>query len=485
MHPIFSIKVTLLSTEVGFVTFLITVKCRLYCNASLFINSERFIHLKIIHTSDWHLGQHFMGKSRQPEHQAFLDWLLELAVEHMVDAIIVAGDIFDTGSPPSYARELYNQFIVSLQATGVHLVILGGNHDSVAMLSESKSLLSYLNTHVIPGAMANPEEQVLLLKGANKEPIGLICAIPFLRARDIVMSLEGQSGAEKQHNLQMAISGHYQAVFAHAKEKQITLGGSIPIIATGHLTTVGAKTSESVRDIYIGTLDAFPSSAFPPAAYIALGHIHRHQKVGGSEHIRYCGSPIPLSFDELSNDKQVLIVEFKGAELKSVSEHKIPRFQAMHLIKGDLNEIEAEVKRLAPLYKTNQPAWLDIEVTTQDFLQDLQQRIQTLIEGFPLEVLLLRRARTNRQVGLVQENKETLHELTVKDVFERRLALEDWQGEEEEAKLKRLHQAFDEVVDALQQARVSERLQSEIKNDSLSENQNADIEAEIQVDQSK
>jgi exonuclease SbcD len=420
--------------------------------------------LKIIHTSDWHLGQHFMGKSRQPEHQAFLDWLIELALEHKVDVIIVAGDIFDTGSPPSYARELYNQFIVALQRTGVQLVILGGNHDSVAMLSESKSLLSYLNTHVIPGALANPNDQVILLEGANdanREPIGLICAIPFLRARDIVMSVEGQSGKDKQHSLQAAISGHYQAVYAHAKERQKSLGGVIPIIATGHLTTVGAKTSESVRDIYIGTLDAFPSSAFPPAAYIALGHIHRHQKVGGTEHIRYSGSPIPLSFDELSNDKQVLIVEFEGAQLKTVSEQKIPRFQAMHLIKGDLNDIEAEINRLAPLYETNKPAWLDIEVSTQDFLQDLQQRIQTLVENLPLEVLLLRRTRTNRQESLAQENKETLHELSVKDVFERRLALEDWQGEAQEAQFTRLHHAFDEVVAALAQADPHEHIQRE------------------------
>jgi len=433
--------------------------------------------LKIIHTSDWHLGQHFMGKSRQPEHQAFLDWLIELAVEQKVDVIIVAGDIFDTGSPPSYARELYNQFIVALQATGVHLVILGGNHDSVAMLGESKSLLSYLNTHVIPGALTNLEEQVILVEDINKEAIGLICAIPFLRARDIVMSVEGQSGSDKQLSLQMAISEHYQAVYAHAKERQKALGGSIPIIATGHLTTVGAKTSESVRDIYIGTLDAFPSSAFPPAAYIALGHIHRPQKVGGSEHIRYCGSPIPLSFDELSNDKQVLIVEFNGAELKTVSEQKVPRHQPMHLIKGDLDEIEAEITRLAPLYEISKPAWLDIEVSTQDFLQDLQQRIQTLVEGLPLEVLLLRRARTNRQVGLAQENKETLHELTVKDVFERRLALEDWQGGEQEAKLKRLHQAFDEVVAELEQPNVSESVQIE--------SQNVMIETEKQVEADK
>ena len=101
--------------------------------------------MRILHTSDWHLGQNFYSKSRAAEHQAFLDWLLETAQSHQVDAIIVAGDIFDTGSPPSYARELYNRFVVNLQQTGCHLVVLAGNHDSVATLNESRDILAFLN----------------------------------------------------------------------------------------------------------------------------------------------------------------------------------------------------------------------------------------------------------------------------------------------------------------------------------------------------
>lgn len=405
--------------------------------------------MKIIHTSDWHLGQHFMGKSRQSEHQQFLSWLLQLAQVKKVDAIIVAGDVFDTGSPPSYARELYNQFVVALNPTGIKLIILGGNHDSVAMLSESKDLLAQLNTHVIPGASQQVADQVLVIKSVQGEALGIVCAVPFLRARDITVSFEGQSGAEKQKGLQQAISNHYQAIFDCAEQKRKALGGELPVIATGHLTTVGAKSSESVRDIYIGTLDAFPASAFPPADYIALGHIHRAQKVGGSEHIRYCGSPIPLSFDELSSDKQVLLVEFEKDALKRVDAHVVPRFQPMYLIKGNLDEIESQIRVLAGQHDSDQPAWLDIEVSTQDFLNDLQQRIQLLVEELPLEVLLLRRARVNRQVAQGQQNKETLHELSPQDVFERRLALEDWSSEEQQQKLIRLHQAFDEVIDEL------------------------------------
>jgi exonuclease SbcD len=410
-------------------------------------------NFKLIHTSDWHLGQYFMGKSRQAEHKQFLSWLIATAESKKVDAIIVAGDIFDTGSPPSYARELYNQFIVQLQPTGIHLIILGGNHDSVAMLGESKALLACLNTHVIPGVLDDVNNQVITLTNANAEPQAIVCAIPYLRPRDILKSIAGQSGSEKQQSLQQAISDHYQSIYLLAKEEQSRVlkesNKQVPIIATGHLTTVGAKTSESVRDIYIGSLDAFPSSAFPPADYIALGHIHRTQKIGNCEHIRYCGSPIPLSFDELNNDKIILIAEFHNGALTQVEPEKIPRFQPMHLIKGDLKSIESEIKTLATQYDAALPAWLDIEVSTQDYLNDLQQRIQLMVEELPLEVLLLRRARKQRLQSLEAEAKITLQELTPQDVFARRLELEDWSDEEQQLKKARVTKAFDDVLNSL------------------------------------
>ncbi len=108
--------------------------------------------MRILHTSDWHLGQHFMGKSRQAEHQALIDWLLSQVDAHAVDAVLIAGDIFDTGAPPSYARELYSQLVVRLHHAGVALLLLGGNHDSVATLGESSALLACLSTTVVAAA---------------------------------------------------------------------------------------------------------------------------------------------------------------------------------------------------------------------------------------------------------------------------------------------------------------------------------------------
>ncbi|MBH2892954.1 exonuclease subunit SbcD [Serratia marcescens] len=402
--------------------------------------------MRLIHTSDWHLGQYFFTKSRAAEHQAFLNWLIEQVDQQQVDALIVAGDLFDTGSPPSYARELYNRFVVELQRTGCQLVVLGGNHDSVATLNESRELLSCLNTTVIASAQGAPEQQIVVLNHRDGQPGAVLCAIPFLRPRDLLTSRAGESGAQKQQALQEAIAEHYQPLYQAACARRDQLGQPLPIVATGHLTTVGVTTSDSVRDIYIGTLDAFPAQAFPPADYIALGHIHRAQNVAKSEHIRYSGSPIPLSFDELGKAKSVFLVDFADGALQRVETLTIPQFQPMQLIKGDLAEIERQLRQFAD-YAGELPVWLDIEVATQDYLSDIQRRIQLMADALPVEVVLLRRSKEQRRQAIAQQDKETLNELSVNEVFERRLAQE---ADMPEARQRRMHQLFRQVVEAVQ-----------------------------------
>ena len=380
--------------------------------------------MRILHTSDWHLGQHFMGKTRQAEHQAFCAWLIEQVRLHAVDALLIAGDVFDTGAPPSYAREQYNRFIVELRSTGCELVVLGGNHDSVAMLGESKTLLAQLDTRVIPGVCEDLSEQLLVLKKRDGTPGALLCAIPFIRPRDVLQSQAGQSAQDKQLSLQQAIQQHYQALYALAETRRAELGGELPIIATGHLTTVGASASESVREIYVGSLEAFPTSAFPPAAYIALGHIHRPQKVGGLEHIRYCGSPIPLSFDEAKQQKEVLLVELDGSGLRSVTALPVPRLQPLLSVRGSLKELQQAIAEAAQQGSSELPVWLEVQVSSDDYLSDLQQRIAALCEGLSVEVLRIRRERGNAVAALQGQAKETLDELSVEEVFAQRLSSE-------------------------------------------------------------
>jgi len=394
--------------------------------------------MRILHTSDWHLGQNFYSKSRAAEHEAFLNWLLEMAQTHLVDAIIVAGDIFDTGSPPSYARELYNRFVVNLQKTGCHLVIVAGNHDSVATLNESREILAFLNTTVVASAGHGPQ----ILRKRDGTPGAVLCPIPFLRPRDVMKSQAGLSGMEKQQQLLTAITHYYADQYTAAC--QLRGDSVLPIIATGHLTTVGASKSDAVRDIYIGTLDAFPAQHFPAADYIALGHIHRAQKIGGCEHIRYCGSPIPLSFDETGKSKCVHLVSFDHGKLSAVESLDVPITQPLAVLKGDLAAIAAQLEQWRGVKQTP-PVWLDIEIATEEYLHDMQRKIQRLTEDLPVEVLLVRRSRELREKLLANSLRETLSELRVEEVFERRLAQETL----DDAQRARLNELFSHALHAL------------------------------------
>ncbi|EOI2315709.1 MULTISPECIES: exonuclease subunit SbcD [Proteus] len=404
--------------------------------------------MRIIHTSDWHLGQYFFTKTRAQEHQQFLDWLLAQIREQQVDAVIVAGDIFDTGSPPSYARELYNRFVVAIRDTQCQLIILGGNHDSVATLNESKSLLACLNTTVIANVHTETPQAPIILYQKNHTPGALLCAIPYLRPRDMINSKSGQSGADKQGALKEAIADYYQRQYQAALDLRKQLNINIPIIATGHLTTIGASVSDSVREIYIGTLEAFNATLFPPFDYIALGHIHRPQRVNKSGHIRYSGSPIPLSFDESAQQKSVCLIDFEQDKLAEMTLLPIPEFQLLRTLSGSLQEIATQLEKLATQYnEMDTTIWLDIEVSTQDYLSDIQTRIQELTQSPLFEVIVLRRARKQRQ-ALMQNEKETLTELTVYDVFERRLAQHQFETEEDKTRLTTL---FKQAVEMAEQ----------------------------------
>ncbi|WP_115719901.1 exonuclease subunit SbcD [Gallaecimonas mangrovi] len=397
--------------------------------------------MRILHTSDWHLGQHFMGKTRQMEHQALINWLLNQVTELEVDAVLIAGDIFDTGTPPSYARELYNQLVLGMKARQCQLMVLAGNHDSVAVLEESQALLGALGTQVVATVADNNEQQLFSLFNRDHKAEATLCAIPFLRPRDLLQSEAGQDGQQKQLSMQAAISEHYQQLYDAAKAR------GLPVVMTGHLTTVGASASESVREIYVGSLEAFPTSAFPAADYIALGHIHRPQKVGGLEHIRYSGSPIPLSFDEARQQKQMLLVELNSQGLSGVTAIDIPLFQPLASIGCDVSDIRSQVSDLVVSLEPGQRLWLELVLKSQHYLSDLQTRVAEQLDGLAVDLLRLRRDR-QQSPGIARQQQETLDELNPEEVFARRLASEDLDDELNFALVERYQATLAELKEA-------------------------------------
>ena len=415
--------------------------------------------MKIIHTSDWHLGQSFINQSRKHEHAAFLAWLIGQVKCHEVDAVIVAGDIFDTTTPPSYAREMYHDFITQLHALNCTLVLLGGNHDSVAMLNESLPLLRALGTHMIPNSLATPEEQVVQLVNPQSGAIeAIVCAIPFLRPRDLVVAQSGEDDLSKQARFKAAIIAHYADVYQAAVDKRTALGVNIPIIATGHLTAVGIQSSESERSIYVGTLENYPKEAFPPADYIALGHIHRPQVVSKSRHIYYSGSPIALSFDELGVDKRVMLVEFTNTPdtdtthannepkfTPTLNSITIPRFQPMQELQGKLDEIQAQLLTF-PLTSEAQdalPTWLLIKLTDANSIQNVANTIAEFAQDRHVVITKIMRIRSPQEQALRAQHNEVLTQLAPEDVFDKRLESET---ELNEAQRAHLNTTFHDIV---------------------------------------
>ena len=413
--------------------------------------------MKIIHTSDWHLGQSFINQSRKHEHAAFLAWLIAQVQTQEVDAVIVAGDIFDTTTPPSYAREMYHQFVTQLHALNCTLVLLGGNHDSVAMLNESLPLLRALGTHMIPNSLATPAEQIVPLSNRQTGAIeAIVCAIPFLRPRDLVVAQSGEDDLSKQARFKAAITDHYANVYQAALNKRKSLGLTIPIIATGHLTAVGIKPSESERSIYVGTLENYPKEAFPPADYTALGHIHRPQAVSNSQHIYYSGSPIPLSFDELGVDKRVMLVEFANTSDATHVNHEpkftphlrsitVPRFQPMQELEGKIEEIKAQLLTypLANEAETALPTWLLIKLTDANSIQNIANTIAEFAQDRHVVITKIMRIRSPQEQALRAQHHEVLTQLSPNDVFAKRLESET---ELNDSQRTELNTTFNDII---------------------------------------
>ncbi|MDD4458087.1 MAG: exonuclease subunit SbcD, partial [Syntrophotalea acetylenica] len=247
--------------------------------------------MKLLHTSDWHIGRTLYGRKRYEEFEAFLDWLVRVIQQHRIDALLVAGDVFDTSAPSNRAQQLYYRLLCRVAASCCrHVVIVAGNHDSPSFLSAPKELLKALDVHVVGSPGEDPQDEVLVLRDKQGRPELIVCAVPYLRDRDIRVAQAGESIEDKERSLVDGIRRHYAEVAARAEGRRAELYAEVPIVATGHLFAAGAQTvdGDGVRELYVGSLAHVNSGIFPDCFdYLALGHLHVPQKVSGLETMRY------------------------------------------------------------------------------------------------------------------------------------------------------------------------------------------------------
>ena len=405
--------------------------------------------MKILHTSDWHLGRSLYGHKRYEEFSAFLDWLAQTIEGKKVDALLVAGDVFDTSTPSNKAQELYYRFLCRVAASCCrHVVVIAGNHDSPSFLNAPKDILRALNVHVV-GCVTNAlGDEVIALRNDDEKPEAIVCAVPYLRDKDIRTVEPGETIDDKNTKLVEGLKNHYAGVCAIAEQKQAEFKkaghGIVPIIAMGHLFTAGGKTldDDGVRELYVGSLAHIGANVFPESIdYLALGHLHVPQLVGNVAHMRYCGSPIPMGYGEASQEKKVVLIEFSSVK-PDIEELAVPCFQKLVRIVGPLPAIH---KKLKELKIEESKAWLEIEYTGGEVVGNLSEMIDEEIAGSSMEIIRIKnRPIMERVINAIAEG-ESLDDLNEEDVFNRCLDSFDVQGEDRQE----LTASYKEVITSL------------------------------------
>ena len=346
----------------------------------LVIRDSYKIMIRILHTADWHLGQTFFGYDRTEEHGVFLNWLAEEIRQKEIDALIIAGDVFDVSNPSAASQSMYYQFIYRVTAENPYLqiVIVAGNHDSAARLEAPLPLLQAMRTEVrgvvrkLEGGEIDYDHLTVELKNRKGEVELLCMAVPFLRQGDYpAVQTEGNPYAEGVRELYAQL---LQRLWKRRTENQA-------ILAIGHLQATGSEIAEkdySERTV-IGGLECVSPEAFSEQiAYTALGHIHKAQRVSGRENVRYAGSPIPMSFAEKHYHHGVVMVTFDGGCAVDIERLECPKLiPLLSVPNGEPVSPEAILEALKELPETEAVApYLEVKVLLEEPEPMLRQEIE-------------------------------------------------------------------------------------------------------------
>jgi exonuclease SbcD len=426
--------------------------------------------IRIFHTADWHLGHHLHGVSRQLEHQRFLDWLLDELHSKQADALIVAGDIFDSANPSSAAQSQLYDFLVKTKTRlpNLDIVLVGGNHDSASRLDAPSPILNALGVTVVGGLSRGDQGNIdwdrLLVPLTNAEgEVKAWCgAMPFLRNADLpATARDGESvtngmepmrpGEQDNDPLISGMKTLYAELFTQLQQKA---GNAESLILTGHCYMVNGAVSElSERKILGGNQHALPVELFPDdIAYVALGHLHLAQRVGANNHIRYSGSPIPLSFDESDYPHQVIQVDVKAGQPVETVAVKIPRsVQLLRIPNGkDFAVLPEVVDQLQSLTLEDLPIeqrpLLELRIRLEKPEPGLRQQIEEVIAKLPVRLLKISTAYSGSEKSLadlkIEERLEELHPL---DVFQR-----CYQNKYDKEAPETMNALFNELFESLQ-----------------------------------
>ena len=378
--------------------------------------------MRILHTSDWHLGHQFHGISRDDEYAGFLHWLTKIIKERGVDALFIAGDVFDSPNPPARVLRLWYQFLAGLRQSlpQLQVVAIGGNHDSPARLETTNPILQDTGIHIIGGVRfrddGSPDvaDMTVPLNDGKGRLAAWCMAMPYIRVADLPLT----SGESQGDRLLKGARSLYEELH-HFARSQRQKGQAL--VAMGHCLMAGGILSEwSERKIFGGNQNAFPADFFPEdLAYTALGHLHKAQLVAGRPNLRYSGSPIPLSLAERDYRHQVCLVTLEGENMGDLEILPVPRMIAIAPpIAGTLDEVAQAIEELPGQVddETLPRPFLEIKVTLEQPKPNLRLQVEQWLEGKQARLLKLTVAYSGHGQPL-RSGKPSLKELRVEDVF--------------------------------------------------------------------
>ena len=398
--------------------------------------------MKILHTADWHIGKKLYKYDLNTDFDLFIKWLVALVGQEKIDLLLISGDVFDTGNPSSESRRQFYNALIELQQKNCKIIVTGGNHDSPTMLNAPKEVLNEINVKVIGGMPDDIADCIFPIKNKNNEPELVVCAIPYLRDADLRKATDGFSYEDRIKAVQNGIENTFKNASDFCEKNYPHL----PKIAMGHLFTAGASaTPDSERDIQVGNEAKFDAHRLGNNFdYVALGHIHKPQRVSAEKPTFYSGSPLPLSFSERKDEKRVLLIDTAlGFEPKSIP---IPNFRKLIRISGTLNDIEFELNHLNE--KLQLKSLLEIEMIEDNYSAEIEDVFNHLMIDFKnddYEIVKTKIHWKDRVLGTSElyAEQENLADLQPKDVFSKLL---DTQELNEEVKAE-LNQAFNLLLE--------------------------------------
>ncbi|MGM0417265.1 MAG: exonuclease SbcCD subunit D C-terminal domain-containing protein [Thermodesulfobacteriota bacterium] len=400
--------------------------------------------MKILHTSDWHIGRRLYSRKRYEEFEMFLGWLVRIVDENKIDIVVAAGDIFDNTTPGNRSLEIYYNFLRDLLKTDCsHIIIIGGNHDSPTLLNAPRAILDNLGVHVFGEAESDISKEVILLENKKSEK-AVFCCVPYLRDRDVRTAQSGESLGDKEKKITEGIKSHYQKAVEYALKIREENGGNIPIIATGHLFATGGLTysDDGVRELYAGSIGHIGLDSFPEEIdYLALGHLHIPQKIKSLNNFRYSGSPLPMGFNEANQKKKVIMVEFTD-DSTDIKEIEIPVFKKLYSVKGNFDQINSN---LSELVSKNENCFAEVIYEDNELRADLRQRTEDIVKGSEVDIVRIKNKKIAEKIESDSEKDQVLEELDVFEVFDKCLD----SNEIPEKSRPELKQAYKEIVNLI------------------------------------